>query len=121
MESLLELQLHRIWHMDHEKDNFISVFTKPAYIILEEKDNLKNDTITGLVYNIIALCIKHYNHGFAATTSIMQCLSYFEHLAEPMADLLGVVYNKYDESKVIENVLRFAFLSSFLPFFSFPL
>jgi len=106
MESLLELRLGRIWHMDHERDNFISVFTKPIYIILEGKENLKDATITALVYNIIGLCVKLYNHGFTATTSIMQCLSYFEHLAEPMADLLGVLYTKYDESKVTEDVLR---------------
>lgn len=83
-----------------------SVLTKPAYIILEEKENLKNDVIANLVYNVIALCVKNFNHGFGATTSIMQCLGYFEHLAEPMADLLGVAYNKYEESKVVEDVLR---------------
>ena len=42
-----------------------------------------------------------------AQTSIIQNLSYFEHLAEPMAELLHILSEQYDYPQLTDEVLRY--------------
>ena len=42
-----------------------------------------------------------------AQTSIVQNLSYFEHLAEPMAELLHILAEQYDYPQLTDEILRF--------------
>jgi len=42
----------------------------------------------------------------ATQTSIDQCLSYFEHLSEPMAEFLNILAEQYDYPQLAEEVLR---------------
>lgn len=42
-----------------------------------------------------------------AQTSIIQNLSYFEHLAEPMAEFLQILAEQYDYPQLAEEILRF--------------
>ena len=42
----------------------------------------------------------------AAQTSIVQSLSYFEHLSEPMAEFLQILSEQYDYPQLAEEVLR---------------
>lgn len=46
-----------------------------------------------------------------AQTSIIQNLSYFEHLAEPMAEFLHILAEQYDYPQLSDEILRFVFLS----------
>lgn len=41
-----------------------------------------------------------------AQTSIIQNLSYFEHLAEPMAEFLQILAEQYDYPQLAEEILR---------------
>ena len=36
----------------------------------------------------------------------MQCLQYYEHLSEPMAEVLSLLVNEFDHSQLAEEVLR---------------
>jgi len=36
----------------------------------------------------------------------MQCLQYFEHLSEPMAEALTVLAKEFDHSQLAEEILR---------------
>jgi len=42
----------------------------------------------------------------AAQTAIIQNLSYFEHLSEPMAELLHIMCDSYDYPQLAEEVLK---------------
>ena len=42
----------------------------------------------------------------AAQTAIIQNLSYFEHLSEPMAELLHILSDSYDYPQLAEEVLK---------------
>lgn len=45
--------------------------------------------------------------GFiGAQTTIFQNLNYFEHLAEPMAELLTILDAEFDHTQTTEEVLR---------------
>lgn len=45
-----------------------------------------------------------------AQTSIMQNLTYFEHLSEPMAELLTILEKEFDHTQLTEEILRCALI-----------
>lgn len=106
MSKCLELQLSKIWTATHEKETFISLFFKPAYQILENKENIKIAPLKQRVYKVLCLCIKRHNHEFGARTTILQNLQYWEHTPEPMAELLEMLINNYDYSQLADSILR---------------
>ncbi|RIB15151.1 non-SMC mitotic condensation complex subunit 1 [Gigaspora rosea] len=105
MVKVLELKIKKIWTSTHERDTFVSLFTKSAYRILENVTNTKDSAIKKIVYQILSVCVKDHNHAFGAQTSIMQNLQYYEHLAEPMAEFLDVLANQYDHTRLTEEIL----------------
>ncbi|KAF9438398.1 Condensin complex subunit [Entomortierella beljakovae] len=106
MSKCLELQLSKIWTATHEKETFVSLFFKPAYQILENKENIKISALKQRVYNVVCICIKRHNHEFGARTTILQNLQYWEHTPEPMAELLEMLINDYDYSQLADSILR---------------
>ena len=47
------------------------------------------------------------DHATGAQTSVIQNLSYFEHLAEPMAEFLHILAEQYDYPQLTDEVLRY--------------
>ena len=45
-----------------------------------------------------------------AQTSVLQNLSYFEHLAEPMAEFVHILSEQYDYPQLAEEVLRYVYM-----------
>lgn len=64
MCKCLGLHLSKIWTATHEKESFISLFFKPSYQILENKENVKVSALKQRVYHVLCLCIKNHNHEF---------------------------------------------------------
>ncbi|RKP07607.1 chromosome condensation complex protein, partial [Thamnocephalis sphaerospora] len=95
----------RVWETGPELDTFIGLLTRPAYFLMESTSNLKQASIRNAIYALIGGCIKHHNHGFGAQTTILQNLQYYEHLSQPMADLLCVVADQFDHSQIADSVL----------------
>lgn len=54
---------------------------------------------------VICIAVKRHGHGFAAQASIMQCLQYFEHLAEPMAECVSMLTNQFDHAQLGDGLL----------------
>ncbi|KIJ36936.1 hypothetical protein M422DRAFT_178703 [Sphaerobolus stellatus SS14] len=106
VSKVLRLKTHRIWTTTAEKDAFINCMTRPAYYITESEAYMKREEIRLGVYKVICLAVKHHGHGFGAQISIMQCLQYFEHLSEPMAEALTVLAKEFDHSQLAEEILR---------------
>ena len=46
----------------------------------------------------------------AAQTAIVQNLQYYEHLSEPMAELLQILTEQYDYPHLTDEILRYEFL-----------
>lgn len=67
---------------------------------------MKQNEIKLGVYKVICLAVKHHGHGFGAQISIMQCLQYYEHLSEPMAEALTVLSKEFDHNQLAEEILR---------------
>jgi condensin complex subunit 1 len=58
------------------------------------------------IYKIICLAVKHHGHGLSAQASLLQSLTYSEHLAEPMAELLTVLAKEFDHAQLGDEILR---------------
>ena len=106
MAQALRLRSDRIWTTTQERDAFIKCFTRPAYQIAENEAYMKAVEIRFGFYKVICLSVKSHNHSFSAQTSIIQSLQYFEHLSEPMAELLSILFKEFDHTQLTEEVLR---------------
>ncbi|EIW67908.1 hypothetical protein TREMEDRAFT_32861 [Tremella mesenterica DSM 1558] len=106
MHKALRIPTSRIWRTSSEREAFVSCFVKPAYQLAEVETHLKNNDIRLGIYKVICLAVKFHSHAFGAQTSIMQNLTYFEHLSEPMAELLAILEKEFDFGQLGEEVLR---------------
>ncbi|KAF1963548.1 hypothetical protein CC80DRAFT_521522 [Byssothecium circinans] len=106
MSKVLKLKLGRIFVTTSERDNFIGLFTKPVYYILENETRVKNTAMRMHCFRVLCIAVKHHGHAYTAQTSINQSLTYFEHLSEPMAEFLQILAEQYDYPQLTEEVLR---------------
>ncbi|KAH8789906.1 armadillo-type protein [Hyaloscypha sp. PMI_1271] len=106
MCKVLKLKLSKIFLTTSERDTFISLFTRPVYMVLESEQRVKSTAIRMHAFKVLCIAVKHHGHGYAAQISIVQNLTYFEHLAEPMAEFLHILSEQYDYPQLADEILR---------------
>lgn len=106
MAKVMKLKLARIFVTTSERDTFIGLFTRPTYLILESETRVKSTAIRMHAFKVLCVAIKHHGHAHGAQTSIIQNLTYFEHLAEPMAEFLNILAEQYDYPQLAEEVMK---------------
>lgn len=124
MTKVLRLKLQRIFPTNSERDSFVQLLTRPSYVILESEQRVKSSDMRMHVFKVLCMAIKHHGHAFGmkphlnpipefdahtiigAQTSIVQSLSYFDHLSEPMAEFLQILAEQYDYPQLIDEILR---------------
>lgn len=106
MAKVMKLKLAKIFVTTSERDTFISLFTRPVYLLLESETRVKNTSIRMHVFKVLCVAVKHHGHAYGAQTSVMQNLTYFEHLAEPMAEFLNILAEQYDYAQLAEEVMK---------------
>ncbi|KAI9758272.1 MAG: N-alpha-acetyltransferase mak3 [Chaenotheca gracillima] len=106
MCKVLKLKLSKIFLTTSERDTFIGLFTRPVYLVLESEQRVKSTSIRMHAFKVLCIAVKHHGHAFGAQTSIIQNLSYFEHLSEPMAEFLHILAEQYDYPQLADEVLR---------------
>ena len=72
----------------------------------------------------MAMLLVHYNLSFivgmvltcgtGAQTSIVQSLTYFEHLSEPMAEFLHILAEQYDYPQLSDEILKYVWDQCFV-------
>ena len=102
----MKLKLSKIFVTTPERDTFVSLFTRPVYLLLENEARVKNVAIRMHAFKVLCVAVKHHGHASGAQTSIIQSLSYFEHFSEPMAEFLNILADQYDYPQLAEEVLR---------------
>ena len=106
MTKVMKLRLVRVFQTSSDRDTFVGLFTRAAYLILESEARVKFTAIRMHCFKVLCIAIKHHGHAYGAQTSIVQSLSYFEHLSEPMAELLHILSDQYDYPQLAEEILR---------------
>ncbi|KAK4613714.1 Condensin complex subunit 1 [Fulvia fulva] len=106
MAKVMKLKLSKIFVTTSELDTFIGLFTRPTYLILESETRVKSTAIRMHAFKVLCVAIKHHGHAYGAQTNIIQNLTYFEHLSEPMAEFLNILYEQYDYPQLAEEVMK---------------
>ncbi|KAL4894348.1 armadillo-type protein [Aspergillus ambiguus] len=106
MCKVMKLKLSRIFLTTSDRDTFINLFTRSVYLILESEQRVKSMTIRMHAFKVLCIAVKHHGHAFGAQTSIVQSLTYFEHLSEPMAEFLHIIAEQYDYPQLSDEILK---------------
>ncbi|KAL1962794.1 hypothetical protein VTN77DRAFT_9163 [Rasamsonia byssochlamydoides] len=106
MCKVLKLKLGKIFMTTSDRDTFVNLFTRSVYLILENEQRVKNTAIRMHAFKVLCIAVKHHGHAFGAQTSIVQSLTYFEHLSEPMAEFLHILAEQYDYTQLSDEILR---------------
>ncbi|GAC94074.1 condensin complex subunit [Pseudozyma hubeiensis SY62] len=107
MSKAARVRSERMWTVSAARDSFVSgCLLRPALLLQENELYLKVPAIKLGIFKVICQAVKAHGQAFSAQTSIMQSLQYYEHLAEPMAELLAVMRLEFDYERLGEDVLR---------------
>ncbi|KAK1146702.1 condensin complex non-SMC subunit Cnd1 [Aspergillus melleus] len=106
MCKVMKLKLSRIFLTTSDRDTFINLFTRTIYLILESEQRVKSMAIRMHAFKVLCIAVKHHGHAFGAQTSIVQSLTYFEHLSEPMAEFLHILAEQYDYPQLSDEILK---------------
>ncbi|KAB8236728.1 Condensin complex subunit [Aspergillus alliaceus] len=106
MCKIMKLKLSRIFLTTSDRDTFINLFTRSIYLILESEQRVKSMAIRMHAFKVLCVAVKHHGHAFGAQTSIVQSLTYFEHLSEPMAEFLHILAEQYDYPQLSDEILK---------------
>ncbi|KAJ5537941.1 hypothetical protein N7494_007420 [Penicillium frequentans] len=106
MCKVMKLKLGRIFLTTSDRDTFINLFTRTIYLILESEQRVKSMAIRMHAFKVLCIAVKHHGHAFGAQTSIVQSLTYFEHLSEPMAEFLHILAEQYDYPQLSDEILK---------------
>ncbi|KAF6767508.1 Condensin complex, subunit 1, N-terminal [Kalmanozyma brasiliensis GHG001] len=107
MSKAARVRSERMWTVSAARDSFVSgCLLRPALLLQENELYLKAQPIKLGIFKVICQAVKAHGQAFSAQTSIMQSLQYYEHLAEPMAELLAVMRLEFDYERLGEDVLR---------------
>jgi condensin complex subunit 1 len=63
MSKVMKLKLSRIFVTAPERDTFISLFTRPTYLILENEQRIKSTTIKMHAFKVLCIAVKHHGHA----------------------------------------------------------
>jgi condensin complex subunit 1 len=103
----LRLSTSILFPLSASRDAFISgCVLRPVLLLQENEAHLKVPAIKLSIFKVICNCVKNHAQAFAVQTSIMQALAYYEHLAEPMAELLALLRTDFDYERLGDEVLR---------------
>lgn len=64
MSKVLKLKLSRIFVTTSERDTFVSLFTRPVYLILESEARVKSTVIRMHTFKVLCIAVKHHGHAF---------------------------------------------------------
>lgn len=98
IKSFVSLSLGRVFDSTTERESVVSCLLKTVHRILENPENVKNGVCRRTALEILADCACNQGCTFSLQTIILQDLIYFEHLAEPIAELLRLLYASEDSS-----------------------
>ncbi|PKI84012.1 Ycs4p [Malassezia vespertilionis] len=103
-----------LWSSAAVRDTFVSrCILRPVMLLQENESYFKSQAIKRGMAKVICLAVKNHGQAFNVQTSIAQSLQYYEHMAEPMAELLYMLRVEYDVERLAEDVLRDAASKTF--------
>lgn len=104
--TILKIELSKIFTTTPERDLFVELFSRPINNLMESPERMKMIPLKLLMFKVIAIAVKFHGHAGIIKHSIIQCLTYYVHLPQYMAELLHILAEQYDYIMLTEEVLR---------------
>lgn len=98
-------QLRAIFGTSQDHDTLSSMVCRAAYRALETEALGKDGNVRDATFDVIIAGIKYQNQSKMAHSMLLQHLNYYEHLSEPVAELLALLNNREGESAVSEDII----------------
>ncbi|RMD40113.1 hypothetical protein DV735_g5016, partial [Chaetothyriales sp. CBS 134920] len=115
MCRVMRLKLNRLFQTTSDRDTFVNLFTRSIYLVMESESRIKVTAVRMFCFKVLCIAIKHHGHALGAQTSIVQNLTYFEHLSEPMAEFLHILSEQYDFPQLSSEIMRELAAKDFSP------
>ena len=106
IHNVLKIDLTRIFITTPERDRFIELFTRPIFRLMEVAERMKITPLKLLMFRDLAVAVKFHGQSLNVQSAIIQCLTYYIHLPQYMAEFLHVLDELYDHNGLTEEVLR---------------
>ncbi len=68
MCKVLRLKLGKIFLTTSERDTFMSLLTRPVYLILESEQRIKSTSIRMHAFKVLCIAVKHHGHGYGRSS-----------------------------------------------------
>lgn len=67
MCKVLKLKLGKLFLTTSERDTFVSLFTRPVYLVMENEQRIKSMAIRMHSFKVLCIAVKHHGHAFGRT------------------------------------------------------
>ncbi|KAI5952417.1 cnd1 [Candida jiufengensis] len=106
VRTILNLELEKIFVTIPEKDAYIELFSRPIINLLESHERMKIEGIKILMIEVLCIAVSKHGHGKTIKHSLVQCLAFYAHLPQYIAQFLHKLSDKYNHTQLTEEVLR---------------
>lgn len=106
VHNVLKIDLTRLFVTTPERDRFVELFTRPIFRLMEVAERMKVASLKLLMFRNLAVAVKFHGQSLNVQSAIIQCLTYYVHLPQYMAEFLHVLDELYDHNGLTEEVLR---------------
>ena len=109
LKTFASLNLGRIFESSSDRESITNCIVKAAHRILENPENvIKSLNTRKAALEVLSECAKSQSYGQGLKTFMLQDLIYAEHLAEPIAELMKLLYANEDSgcAQTCEDVLK---------------
>ncbi|EDV24347.1 uncharacterized protein TRIADDRAFT_57733 [Trichoplax adhaerens] len=104
--QLLQTEISRLWDPPVVEEEYVTLISNCCYTILEKQESAKVNSTKDIIFHIIGILIKKYNHSLGASVKVVQLIQHFEHLATVMADAVAFYVNEYQANTVASDIIR---------------
>lgn len=114
--SAHKVRSSRLWHTSSERTTYVSCVLRAVNRLAENEAHMRPTAggkghhhldVRARVCKAFALAARHHQHAFQCEMAVLQNLQYFEHLAEPMAELVATTAGEpFNLPSLADGVLK---------------
>lgn len=104
--SCLKVDLSKLFVTTPEKTQFLDMFIRPIFRLMELPDRMKLMPIKTLMFRNVALTVTKHGMSIIVQNAVIQSLTYYIHLPPYMAELMHILNTQYEHIGLTEDLLR---------------
>ena len=104
------MKIHNFWQEQKIEDQFVNLFVKSGFDLLENLNSLKNTDLKHNIFEILQKCMESYGDQIRYmlnqnSTKIINMLYNQDNLAKPLSEFGGIVAQKQD-NQLANEIIR---------------